>query len=174
MWLLCVTIVCIYVSSSSFRKRPWAWNGYRWRYMSYSFQLSWRLDSRRSIPWVPDLKSTAESYINIWLGVRIVAFTHLPLVLHICVSESGHHWFRQWLAAFSTPSHYINQRCVIVNCTLRNELQWNFNQNIKTVSSTKMHLNISSAKWRPFCPGGDEWAKAVGQSFNLFLGTNKR
>ena len=26
-----------------------------------------------------------------------------------CVSEQGHHWFRQWLAACSVPSHYLNQ-----------------------------------------------------------------
>ena len=27
---------------------------------------------------------------------------------------------------------------------------------IQNFSFTKMHLKISSAKWRPFCPGGDE------------------
>ena len=27
---------------------------------------------------------------------------------------------------------------------------------IQNFLSTKMHLNVSSAKWRPFCPGGDE------------------
>ena len=53
------------------------------------------------------------------------------LVLHIYVSESGHHWLRKWLVAYSAPSHYLNQWWVIVNWTLRNKLQWNFNQNIK-------------------------------------------
>ena len=47
---------------------------------------------------------------------------------------------------------------VIVNWTLRNKLQWNFNQHSKS-SFTKMHLKISSAKWQPFCPGGDELRK---------------
>ena len=28
---------------------------------------------------------------------------------------------------------------------------------IQNFSFTKMHLKISSAKWRPFCPGRDEW-----------------
>ena len=32
---------------------------------------------------------------------------------------------------------------------------WNFNQNIN-ISFTKMHLKISSAKWRPFCAAGAE------------------
>ena len=57
--------------------------------------------------------------------------THLPLVLHICVSKLGQHWFVQWLVAYSAPSHYLNQCWVIVNWTLRNKLQWNFNQNAK-------------------------------------------
>ena len=29
------------------------------------------------------------------------------------------------------PSHYLNQCCVIVYWTIRNKLQWNFNQNTK-------------------------------------------
>ena len=31
--------------------------------------------------------------------------------------------------AYSVPSHYLNQCWVIVNWTLRNNFQWNFNQN---------------------------------------------
>ena len=27
---------------------------------------------------------------------------------------------------------------------------------IQKISLTKMHVKVSSAKWRPFCPGGDE------------------
>ena len=46
--------------------------------------------------------------------------THLPLVQHICVSESGQQWFRWWLVIYSGPSHYLNQCWVIVNWTLRN------------------------------------------------------
>ena len=60
-----------------------------------------------------------------------VKLTHLPLGSHICVSELGQHWFRQWLVAYSVPSHYLNQCWIIVNWTLRNKLQWNFNQNTK-------------------------------------------
>ena len=46
----------------------------------------------------------------------IFSLTHLPLVLHICVSELGQHWFR------SAPSHYLNQRWLIINWTLHNKL----------------------------------------------------
>ena len=57
------------------------------------------------------------------------------------------------------PSHYLNQCWVIVNWTLRNKLHWNFNWN-KNFSFTKMHLKVSSAKWRPFCP--ERWVKCWG------------
>ena len=35
------------------------------------------------------------------------------------------------------------------------QTSWNFNT-LQTFPFTKMHLEILSAKWRPFCPGGDE------------------
>ena len=41
---------------------------------------------------------------------------------------TNHHWFRQWLVAWSAPSHFLNQCWDIVNWTLRNKLQWNFNR----------------------------------------------
>ena len=43
--------------------------------------------------------------------------------------ETNHHWFRQWLVAWPAPSHCLNQWWNINNWTLRNKLQWNFNQN---------------------------------------------
>ena len=49
--------------------------------------------------------------------------THLPLVLHVCVKELGHHWFRWWLVAYSAPSHYLNQCWLIVNRTPGNIFQ---------------------------------------------------
>ena len=54
-----------------------------------------------------------------------------PIGPHICVSESGQHWFRWWRVAYSAPSHYLNQCWVIVTWTLRNKRRWNFNQNTK-------------------------------------------
>ena len=65
-----------------------------------------------------------------------------PLALHICVSESGQHWFRQWLVGNSAPSHCLNQCWVFVNWTLRNTLQWNFNQNIKIFIHENASENI--------------------------------
>ena len=56
---------------------------------------------------------------------------------HICVSESGQHWFREWLVAYSAPSHYLNQCWVIVNWTLRNTLLWNFYQDAGKTRTTR-------------------------------------
>ena len=38
-----------------------------------------------------------------------------------------HHWFRWWLVTWSAPSHYLNQCWNIVNWSITNKLQWNFN-----------------------------------------------
>ena len=35
------------------------------------------------------------------------------------------------LVTYSATRHYLNQRRVIVNCTLKNKLQWNLNRNTK-------------------------------------------
>ena len=43
------------------------------------------------------------------------------------------------LIAYSAPSHYLNQCWIIVNWTLRNKLQWHFNQNTKLY----IHKNAS-------------------------------
>ena len=41
---------------------------------------------------------------------------------------TNHHWFRQWLVAWS-PSHYLNRWSNIVSWTLGNKFNWNINQN---------------------------------------------
>ena len=62
-----------------------------------------------------------------WNRLQFVfCFYHLLLVSHICVSESGQHWFGWWLVAYSAPGHCSGQCRVIVNW---NMLQWNFNLN---------------------------------------------
>ena len=69
------------------------------------------------------------------------------------MSEMGQNWFRYWLVAYSAPIHYLNQLLPI--------RPWgtDFGKNIikiQTFSFTKMHLKISSVKWRPFCSGDEE------------------
>ena len=71
-----------------------------------------------------------------WVGSPL---THLPLVPHICISELGQNWFR-WLLSIGTLGP--NSSEILLK--------------IQNFSFTKMHQKISSAKWWPFCPGGDE------------------
>ena len=101
---------------------------------------SWKLNDiyihQKSQPSLPQMTACH------MLGAK--PLSHLPLVLHICVSESGQHWFRQWLVAHSAPSHYLNQCWVIVNWTismLRRTSQWNFNQNTKLLIHEKCIWN---------------------------------
>ena len=88
-------------------------------------------------------------------GSWLYLLTHLPIVPHICISESGQHWFKFWLVTYRAPSHYLNQCCAIVNMTLGNKLQWHFNLNTKLFIQENAS-KILSVKRRPFCAGGDE------------------
>ena len=58
------------------------------------------------------------------------------------------------------PNHNLNQWWIVLNATLMNKLQWNYKRN-STVSFTKVHLKISSAKSWLFCLGVDVLAKNV-------------
>ena len=72
----------------------------------------------------------------------LLILTHLPLVQHKCVSESGQHWFRWWLVAYSAPSHYLNQCWNIVNWTLRNKHPWNFSQKLNFFIQENVFENV--------------------------------
>ena len=74
---------------------------------------------------------------------------------------TSRHWFRQWLVARSAPSHYLNQCWDIINWTLGKKLRSNLNE-IHTFSFQKMHLKMSSGKWRPFCRGLNVIRKWLG------------
>ena len=66
-------------------------------------------------------------------------------------------YMRQWFGSdnHSAPSHYLNQCWGFVNWTLRNKLQWNFNQDTKLFIHENAYENIvcemaallSKAKW---------------------------
>ena len=55
------------------------------------------------------------------------SLTPLGRVMYICRQYIYHHWFRQWLVAWSALSPYLNQYWNIVNLTLRNKIHWNIN-----------------------------------------------
>ena len=54
------------------------------------------------------------------LGIILdCSLNHCGRVGHICVSVIGRHWWTIWLVTCKVPSHYINQRRLIVNCNPR-------------------------------------------------------
>ena len=56
---------------------------------------------------------------------------------------------------------------LVVNWALKNELQWNLNQNTE-ISFMKMHLKASSVKWRPFCPGRYEFIHQTTPVYSIY------
>ena len=75
----------------------------------------------------------------------------MPLMSFMCW-QINHNWFRQWLVAWTAPSHYLNQCWNIVNWTPGT----NINEillKIHTFSFKKIHFKMPSGKRRPFCLG---------------------
>ena len=70
-------------------------------------------------------------------------------VTYICVGELCQHWFRQWLVAWTAPSHHLNQCWNIVNSTPRNTFQWNFISHSKVFIQENAFENVIG-KYRPF------------------------
>ena len=68
---------------------------------------------------------------------------------------TSHHWFKSWLVAWTAPSHYLNQCWNIVNWTLRNKRQWNFNRNsyvfIQENAFENVVCEMASTLPRPQC-----------------------
>ena len=92
-------------------------------------------------------------FIVNWNRLQFVfCFNHLLLVSHICVSESGQHWFGWWLIAYSAPGHCSGQCWAIVNW---NMLQWNFFLNVNLFISENASEDIV-CEMVAFCLGGDE------------------
>ena len=69
------------------------------------------------------------------IDLTFMALTHLPPVLHICVSN--------WVSIGSdVPSHYLKRCWFIVKWTLGNKPQWNFNHNTKLFIQENASENI--------------------------------
>ena len=93
-------------------------------------------------------------FISICLWYRVL-LTDWSMVTHKCVSGLCHHWFSQWLIAYSTPSHSETKRWLFVNCTLKNKLQLNLNQNVNFFHSrkcpSKCRLQMKAILFRSRC-----------------------
>ena len=84
---------------------------------------------------------------------------------HICISKLDHHWFTWWLVACLAPTCTTTNPTLLTFClapshyVIADQLligPWgtNFSKNLLktwTSSLTKIYLEMSSAKWGPFC-----------------------
>ena len=100
--------------------------------------------------------------------ILFIVFNIWPLNLMLWTNESLRFftltylpaYMRQWIGSalikIMAPSHYLNQCWDIVNWTLRNKVQWNFNQNTNIFVSRKCIWkyrvwNGSHFVRQPFC-----------------------
>ena len=115
-----------------------------------------------------DLESCSHMMISMW------ALTHLPLVLHIYVSELGHLWFNSlwpsdaiwWYRRGSTlaqvmacclmaPSHYLNQCWLIISEVLWHSPDGNFTWNAQDIYPWR-EFEITNLSLHPQVPGTNE------------------
>ena len=104
--------------------------------------------------WPDYYQSSVWQTNTLWPRILSCQLSHCGWMAHICVSKRSHHWFRQWLVAWSAPSYYLNQFWYIANWNRRNKLRWNINRKAY-IYIQELHLVMSSGKWRPFCLGLD-------------------
>ena len=84
---------------------------------------------------ITDGKHTAISELHKHSGTTCWLYDvliHQGLPMHICISQQAHHWFMESIVnchiCTTAPCHYLKQCWLIVNWTLRNNLQWNLSQ----------------------------------------------
>ena len=70
------------------------------------------------------------------------ALTHWGRATHICISKPTITGSDNGLSPVPASSHYLNQWWNIVNWTLRNKLQWDFNQNSYIFIQEKVFENV--------------------------------
>ena len=77
------------------------------------------------------------------------------------------HWFRQWLAMFSLPGHYLDQCWLIVNWIPGNKLS-KIRIKIWLFSFVKMPLKMTYAKWC-WSPSVLRWPTYRSHLVDVFL-----
>ena len=99
----------------------WRWTGHKSLLKPIMALLYWRIFTSF------DLHGLG----NIWLHMFDTAiFNSLRPSDTYMPQWTNDHRFRYWLVAWPAPCHYLNHCRNIVDWTLGNKLQWNFNQNI--------------------------------------------
>ena len=87
------------------------------------FNTTWAQHPRKS-----QQSSLYKNELNGNLACNTVLKTFWSLTHWGRVRQTNHHWFRQWIVAWSSSSHFLNQCWNIVNWALKNKLYWNLNR----------------------------------------------
>ena len=98
------------------------------------------------------VSSTWQNTYSTWDAMELYALTHWGRVTHICVGNLT------IIGSDNGLSPGRRQAIIWTNAGILLIGHWgtNFSEiliGIQTFSFKKMHLKMSSAKWRPFCPG---------------------
>ena len=113
---------------------------------------------------VTAVDATNDDKVGIMTILSVMLLTHWGRMTHLYVSKLTRIGSHNRLAPWPAPSHYLTQCWDIVNSNPRNWLRWILSK-IHTSSFKKMHLKMSSAKWRQFCLGLNV------ASWNVFIPT---
>ena len=115
-----------------------------------------RVNGISSVIFIIAAWNPSQAIIKSWWSKIIRRLTHWGWVMHICVnkltiigSDNG------LIVAWTAPSHYRSQCWNIVNSSLRNKLQWNFNRNANIFIQENALQNVvcemTSILSRPQC-----------------------
>ena len=107
----------------------------RFFWQSPLFNTNTSNDRKRRSPWerwLLMLWLPVGNEVNVFAWHRLFSTTaHLTGTREVLMvrGDKTRRVIPEWLVAWTAPCHYLNQCWHIVNWTLRNKLQWNFNRN---------------------------------------------
>ena len=68
--------------------------------------------------------------------------TPTPVLQHICVGESGQHWLRKWLVAYSALGHYLKKMMGYCELDPKEQTSVKLKSKYKTFYSRNASVNI--------------------------------
>ena len=127
--------------TSGFR---WSWwRGKRSRHSQRMRNPQFYVSGKRPIEFVTPLYAY---WYSIFPVTTHRSWTHCGLLTLYGHMECGHHWLRQWFAAFSAPGYYLNKYGRIVNRTLRSSETWAKLRNV-CIQENKKIVNECHIFW---------------------------
>ena len=109
----------------------------KWKSLQFGLNFTWRkcflidlIDNKSALDQTMAWQRQAIIWTNQWwLNSSRPSDVYIYMIYIYMRQWINHHWLRQWLVAWPTPSYYVNQCWNIVNWTLGAKLQRNLNRN---------------------------------------------